>query len=451
MQMKILLVALGTTARAHCLAEAIASSPSEPELVAFMQSKNPGVMKLAKHVQIASITDFDSLKKFAEAHSPDLAVIGPDEAVAAGAADALLEAGVPSVGPFKSLARLESSKSFTRALLAKHNVPGSPGHKIFSKNNASEILSYLRELGDSFVVKPDGLTGGKGVKVSGEHLKNHAEAVQYAEEILKTHPAVIIEEKLEGEEFSVQYLADGKTICPTPAAQDHKRAFENDTGQNTGGMGSYSFPDHSLPFLEKKDLAEAKAITEKTAAALRKETGLEYKGVIYGGFMKTASGVKLLEYNARFGDPEVMNVLPIIETDFVEVCRALVGGSLHKIIPRFKPLATVCKYAVPQGYPTNPVQGQHVDVSAVPGDGKYYFGSVESLNAENTLLKMGRSRAIACVGIAETIGEAEQRAEKTVSSIRGPVFHRRDIGTSALIQKRVEHVKKICGAQTITM
>jgi len=441
--MKILLVALGTTARAHCLAEAIASSASEPELVAFMPAKNPGVLKLAKKVRFAPVTDLEALRQFARETSPDLAVISPDDAVAAGCADALIDAEVPSVGPLKSLARLESSKSFTRALLAKHGVPGSPGHKIFTQKNADEVPAYLKDLGESFVVKPDGLTGGKGVKVSGEHLKTRAEGAAYVQEILKTHSAVVIEEKLEGEEFSIQYLTDGRTVCPTPAAQDHKRAFENDEGPNTGGMGSYSFPDHSLPFLEKKDLAEAKAITEKTAAALKRETGLEYKGVMYGGFMKTAHGTKLIEYNARFGDPEVMNVLPIIESDFADVCEAITAGTLNKTAPKFKPLATVCKYAVPQGYPTNPVQGQQVDVSGMPKEGRFYFGSVESLNPENTLLKMGRSRAIACVGIAPTIGEAEKIAEKTVSAIKGPVFHRRDIATKTLLDKRVEHVKKI--------
>ena len=442
--MKILLVALGSTARAHCIAEAVAASPSQPELVAFMQSRNPGVLKLAKSVKIAPIHDLEALKKFSREQNPDLAIISPDDAIAGGCADALLETGVQCVGPLKSLGRLESSKSFTRALAEKHKIPGSPRHKIFTSRNADEIPAYLRSLGEGFVVKPDGLTGGKGVKVSGEHMQTHADAIAYCHEILKGgHASAIIEEKLEGEEFSIQFLTDGKTVCFTPVAQDHKRAFDGDKGPNTGGMGSYSFPDHSLPFLEKKDLADAKSITEKVAEALRKETGLLYKGVMYGGFMKTAHGVKLIEYNARFADPEVMNVLPIIESDFAETCKAITAGTLHAHVPKFKPLATVCKYAVPKGYPTDPVQGQQIDVSALKPPAKFYFGSVEALNAENTLLKMGRSRAVACVGIGKTIREAERMAERAVSSIKGPVFHRKDIATPALLRKRVAHMKRI--------
>lgn len=442
--MKILLVALGTTARAHCIAEAIASSPSEPGLVAFMQAKNPGVMKLAKAVKIGKVTDLEALKKFAEEQSPGIAVISPDDAVAAGCADALLEAGVPSVGPLKTLARLESSKAFTRELVSKYGIPGNPEYLVFTRSNATEIPAYLRELGDGYVVKPDSLTGGKGVKVSAEHLESHEEAIAYCHEVLKTHPSVVIEEKLAGEEFSYQFLTDGKTVCPTPIAQDHKRAFDGDQGPNTGGMGSYSYPDHSLPFLEKADLEKAMEITEKVAAALKKETGFDYKGVMYGGFMKTREGVKLIEYNARFGDPEVMNVLPIIDSDFAETCAALANGRLSSAKPRFKQLATVCKYAVPEGYPTNPAAGRQIEVPK-NAPGRYYFGSVEALGEGNTVFRMGKSRAVACVGIAPTIGEAEKIAEKTVSMIKGPVFHRKDIATPALLQKRVDHMARILG------
>ncbi len=200
------------------------------------------------------------------------------------------------------------------------------------------------------VLKPDGLTGGKGVLVQGDHFQTRAEALEHCRNILKTHPSVTIEEKLEGEEFSLQCLCDGRTVVATPPVQDHKRRFIDDRGPNTGGMGSYSCADHLLPFLDSAAVADGLEITRKVAEAIRLETGVPYKGIMYGGFMVTASGVKLIEYNARFGDPEAMNILPLLRTDFIDVCRAIIDGTLDRLDIVFEKKATVCKYVVPIGY-----------------------------------------------------------------------------------------------------
>ena len=247
----------------------------------------------------------------------------------------------------RSLARLETSKSFTRNLLEKYGIPGNPRFRNFT--SLAGIEAFFDEL-DGIVLKPDGLTGGKGVLVQGDHFQTRAEALDLCRDILKSHPGVTVEEKLEGEEFSLQCLCDGRTVVATPPVQDHKRRFVDDRGPNTGGMGSYSCADHLLPFLDAAAVAEGLEITRKVAEAIRRETGVPYKGIMYGGFMITRSGVKLIEYNARFGDPEAMNILPLLRTDFIDVCRAIIDGRLDRLDIVFEKKATVCKYVVPKGY-----------------------------------------------------------------------------------------------------
>ncbi len=347
-------------------------------------------------------------------------------------------AGVPSVGPVKELAKLETSKAFTRLLAQKYKIPGSPQFEVFKNMNG--IREFLHSLA-SFVVKPDGLTGGKGVMVHGEHLKNAEDALRYCEEVLKAHASVIVEEKLEGEEFSLQSFTDGRFVLDSPPAQDHKRAYVNDEGPNTGGMGSYSCTDHLLPFITKSDLEEAHRITELMAKAIEKETGTLYKGVMYGGFMVTRDGVKLLEYNARLGDPEAMNVLPILRSDFIDLCYGIVNGSLSKAKTHFENRSTVCKYVVPRGYPDNPVKGEKIEVPNAPR-AKMYYASVDQ-RPEG--LYMSGSRAIAFVGVSQDFGEAEKIAEEAVRSVKGSVFHRPDIGTKALLEKRVRHMEMLRG------
>jgi len=371
----------------------------------------------------------------------DFVIVGPEEPLADGIVDNLAELGIPCVGPTKTLARLESSKAFTRELVAKHKIAGNPEYKVF--NSIEGIPDYLALLGD-YVVKPDGLTGGKGVKLSGAHLASISEAVSYCDELFQAgHSRVVIEEKLDGEEFSLQSFCDGTHVVDMVLVQDHKRAGENDTGPNTGGMGSYSCADHSLPFLLPSHVQEASAINAAVARALFKETGQKYKGILYGGFMAGSKGIRLLEYNARFGDPETMNVLSILETDLVDIFEAIIQEKLHTLPIAFQKKATVCKYVVPNGYPDNPLKNARIDLSQTPKetlDFRMYRAAVEERDGE---LFMTGSRAIACVGIGDTLSDAEQIAERGASSIQGPVFHRKDIGTGALIQKRIDNMKRL--------
>jgi phosphoribosylamine--glycine ligase len=337
---------------------------------------------------------------------------------------------------------LETSKSFTRNLVSKYHIPGNPQFKVF--NTIDGVEAFLDQL-EGIVIKPDGLTGGKGVLVQDDHFTTKEEALQLCLQILKESSSLIVEEKFDGEEFSLQCLCDGKTVIATPLVQDHKRRFEGDKGPNTGGMGSYSLPDHSMPFLKPQDLEDGLEITRQVAAALLKETGSPYKGVMYGGFIATKNGVKLLEYNARFGDPEAMNILPLLKTDFVEICRHIVAGTLDKLKIEFEPKATVCKYVVPKDYG---LPADHSDAASSRakievgdvGKARLYYSSVDK---KEDGLYLSSSRAIGIVGIANTLEEARKIAEEGVKAVKGPVAYRTDIGTDALIQKRIDHMRKI--------
>ena len=427
---------IGNGAREHVIAEAIMRSPQQPKLFSYMKSNNPGIAKLSEGVQIGKYDELDKIKTFAEANAVDFAFIGPEDPLSQGVVDALEEINIKSVGPKKELAKLETTKSFTRLLMKKYKIPGLPAFRVFESKDG--LKEYTDSLG-AFVVKKDGLAGGKGVLVQGDHFKTKGDGLKIALDMIEKGDAVVIEEKLEGEEFSLMSLTDGKSLFDFQPVQDHKRAFAGDKGPNTGGMGSYS-TGKLLPFMTEKDLLDAHNITEKVLAALKKETGLDYKGVMYGGFMITRNGVKLIEYNARFGDPEAMNVLPILKNDFVAVCTAVIDGTLGKIKPEFSSESTVCKYAVPEGYPDNPVDGKKIFLGEVPKNVKVYYASVDK---RKDGLYMSKSRAVAFVGIAPTIEEAEVIAEDGVCSAQGPIFHREDVGTKELIDKRVRHMEKI--------
>ncbi|MFH2028706.1 MAG: phosphoribosylamine--glycine ligase [Nanoarchaeota archaeon] len=429
---------IGNGAREHAIAEAFSRSPQKPKLFSFMSAKNPGITNLSESVELGKYDDLEAIKAFAQANAIDFAFIGPEAPLSYGVVDALAEIDIPSVGPVKELAKLETSKGFTRLLQRKYDVPGMPKFEVCQ--DESKVNEFVGSV-DEFVVKPDGLTGGKGVMVQGDHFQTKEEGLKVALDYLKNDGSVVMEEKLVGEEFSLQSMCDGKTLLDFPPVQDHKRAFVGDKGPNTGGMGSYS-TGKLLPFMTEEDLRQGHEITQKMAQAIEKETGTLYKGVMYGGFICTKNGVKLIEYNARFGDPEAMNVMAILKTDFVKICQAVIDGTLDNIQAEFMEEATVCKYAVPEGYPTNPVKNKKVDISEVSEKAKIYYAAVDQ---KEDGLYMTSSRALGFVGIHPNLEEAEVIAEDAVSSVKGPVFHREDIGTKELIDKRIDHMDELRG------
>jgi len=437
-EMEINVLIIGSGAREHAICKSIKNSKIKNNIFCLASNYNPGIANISKNIQIANINDKKIVLRYSLEKNIHLAIIGPENPLEAGIADILHLNNINVVGPKKNLAQIETSKIFTRNLLTKYDINGCPKYKSFDKING--LKKILNELGNDFVVKYDGLAGGKGVKVSGDHLKSHDEAIEYCNEIINKGGKFIIEEKLYGEEFSLMSFSDGKNLKHMPIVQDHKRAYDGDLGPNTGGMGSYSSENHMLPFLSEDHVNKAKEINNNIAISIKNELNEPYKGILYGGFMITKDGIKVIEYNARFGDPEVMNVLQILKSDFLEICLAICEENLGGLSIEFKNLATVCKYAVPNGYPENPIKGEKINISNLKSQNNLFFGSVNYLN--NELLEAG-SRTLAYVGVGNSISKAEKIAEKSISLIKGPLFHRKDIGTKKLLLKKINKIKSL--------
>lgn len=433
---------IGKDGRTDAIAAMCVASTLRIRLFGLAEFRIPGLVEKCESVEVVhSLTDTEAILKWARDVRPDLVIIGPEEPLEAGAVDALREIGIACFGPARALARIESSKAWTRELVEKHSIDGNPKFCVFDE--PSGIESYLEDEA-AFVVKPDGLTGGKGVKLYPEHFDSRDDAIGYAKEIVAGHAKVVIEERLEGEEFSLQTITDGITFIHCPVVQDHKRAYNGDSGPNTGGMGSYSCADHSLPFLKPNEIADAKRINELVAAAIEEETGERYTGVLYGGFIATADGVKLIEYNCRFGDPEALNVLPLMQTDFVELAIAVTRHRLREVNVEFENLATVCKYVVPVDYPVAKKPGVPIKLPesahSTPGVSVFWAACNQMNDSE---VHMTGSRALAVVGAARELQEAERLAETVASDFGPDVRHRSDIGTVELVERRVAHMSDV--------
>ncbi|MGA8303695.1 MAG: phosphoribosylamine--glycine ligase, partial [Thermoplasmata archaeon] len=369
-------------------------------------------------------------------------VVGPEAPLAAGVADALRAAEVPTMGPSRDGARIESSKLFCRELLARHGILASP--KLASPASVEEVDRAVEEFVGPFVVKPDGLTAGKGVWVQGSDFTEPRDGAAYAKSILVQGGRVLLEEKLEGEEFSQMAFVTDNGVYPMPAVQDFKRALEGNRGGNTGGMGSYSQRDHLLPFLPSADRDAAVEIVRKTVEALRAE-GISYRGILYGGFMLTARGPVLVEYNARFGDPEGINALTLYEEgNFADLLFGVATGRVDPNLVRFRLRSTVVKYLVPPGYGDRPKPGGllEIDSVAVEDEGVHVlYGSVEA--AGPGTVRLGQSRGVALVGEASAIHEAGARVEAALRHVRGEFYVRHDIGTKDDLSRRVEHMRQL--------
>jgi phosphoribosylamine--glycine ligase len=429
MTMKVLLV--GGGGREHAIARALSCS-DQTELFSIMARKNPGIASLAREVFLERETNVQSVVKYAKSQGIDYVVIGPEAPLEAGLVDHLELEGIPCIGPTIAAARLETDKAFCREMMSRYGISGCPRYRTFL--DASDAEQFIKNYDGDLAIKPIGLTGGKGVRIMGEHLDREG-AMAYVRSLGGN---VVLEERLLGEEFTMQSFVDGRHVIPMPLVQDHKRAYEGDLGPNTGGMGSYSMPGHSLPFVTDEDKKKACGIMEDAIRAMQ-EAGFPYRGILYGQFMNTVTGPVVIEFNARFGDPEAMNVLSLLESDFSDIIEKLVAGKLSLSDVRFARKATVCKYLVPEGYPDAPQAGREVGIGDF-GDAILYYANIEEKKGK---LFTRTSRTLAFVGTGDTLADAERIAEKAASSVRGSVWHRRDIGTREMLGKRVDHMREL--------
>src|SRR6056297_2732697 len=418
---------VGGGGREHAIARAVADDCA---LYACASNRNPGIRRLADGFESIDETDAEAVADYATAVGADLAVIGPESALAAGVADALDDAGVYTFGPRQEDARIETDKAYQRRFMQENDVPGCPAFEVFDDVEAA--CDYIDAFDGDLAVKPAGLTGGKGVKVIGDQV-DAAGAKAYLRD--SDYERVVLEERLVGEEFTIQAFVANGDVRTTPAVQDHKRAYEGDEGPNTGGMGSYTDTGSSLPFMAEGDYDAAVDVLEAVVDALP-----EYKGVLYGQFMLTDEGPKVVEFNARFGDPEAMNSLPVLDTPFVDVLVAARDGDALPEL-EFSGEATVCKYAVPDGYPTDPDAGAAIAVDEESaGDALLYYASVDERDGR---LYTTTSRAFAVVGRGDSIAAAEAQAEDALAAAGDRVRIRHDIGTADLVQRRIDHMDEL--------
>jgi len=424
---RVLLV--GGGGREHAIADELAA---DCELYAAAGNRNPGVAELAEQFRELDTEDPDAVVAYAEDVDATLAVVGPEGPLAAGVVDALADAGVYAFGPKQADARIETDKTFQREFMAEHDVPGQAEFETFTDSEAA--ADYVEHVEGDVAVKPAGLTGGKGVRVTGDQLSK-VEAADYVRSA--EHDEWVVEERLVGEEVTVQAFVANGDVRPTPVAHDHGRALEGDEGANTGGMGSYTGPDWTLPFVTDDEYEACVDTLEAVVDALPK-----YRGVLYGQFMLTDDGPKVVEFNARFGDPEALNTLPTMETPLLDVLTAARNDDPLPD-PEFADVATVCKYVVPEGYPTNPAGGTRVAIDAGDlDDAKLFYASVD---AREDGIYTTTSRSYAVVGFGSSIPDAEAEASAALGDLPDGLRVRRDIGTQELLQARIDHMDAVRG------
>lgn len=407
---------IGSGGREHAIVEAISRSPKASKI--YAAPGNAGIAALAECVAIKD-TDVEKLLEFAKANEIDLTVVGPEASLAVGIVDRFREEGLKIFGPTKAAAEIEASKDFAKRLMFKYDVP-TAAYETFTDFDAA--LAYVKKGTLPTVLKYDGLAAGKGVVIA--TTMEEAEAT-LRDMLLDTkfgEGRVVIEEFLTGEEFSLMCFVAGNKICPMPVAQDHKRAYDNDEGPNTGGMGAYT----ELPFVTEEDHAYAmEKIMQRVADAMVEE-GTPFTGVLYGGLMKTPNGIKVIEFNARFGDPETEVVLPRLKSDAIDVFMAVASNEQPEA--EWSEGATLGIVLASKGYPGDYAKGFAIRGTERVESKVYHMGTAMK---DGELVTNG-GRVMIVVASAPTLREAQQKAEADVALIEcDNLFHRTDIGAKA--------------------
>lgn len=408
---------IGSGGREHAICDAISKSKKLTKL--YAAPGNAGIAKIAECVNIKD-TDVVGIVEFAKSKKIDLVVVGPESSLAAGVVDALDKEGIRAFGPTKSAARIESSKEFAKDLMKKYNIP-TASYKVF--DNYDEAMAYVSSHSLPIVLKYDGLAAGKGVVI--------AETLDEADRALKDmlinekfgEASVVIEDYLEGPEFSFMCFTSGDKVFKMEISQDHKRAFEGDLGPNTGGMGAYS----PVPIITKEDLDYAYEHIMKPMAHAMVLEGCPFKGVLYGGLMKTKDGVKVIEFNSRFGDPETEVVLPRLSSDIIDIFEGVIDGKDLDI--KWSSEQTLGIVLASIGYPLDYKKGFVIDGLDDIDACVYHMGT----KFENGKYLTNGGRVLFVVAKGKTLKEAQQKALEEVKKIKcDNLFYRKDIGHKAL-------------------
>lgn len=421
---------IGSGGREHALAWALRRSPQVKQL--FSATSNAGISTLATQADV-NAADINSIADFAAREKIDLVVIGPEQPLVDGLADALALRGIAAFGPTQAAARLEGSKVFAKEFMARHGIPTARSVIV---HHAEDAFKAIRRglFGFPIVIKADGLAAGKGVIIAADE----AEAKQAIEDFLVDHKlgvagdCLVIEECLAGRELSYLVFSDGKDFVAMPVAQDHKRAFDGDRGPNTGGMGAFSAPGLLEAELEAQIVRE---IVEPSLEGARVD-GFPFRGVLYCGLMLTAEGPKALEYNVRFGDPETQAILRRLDSNFVELTLAVARGELASARPRWSNDAATCIVLASDGYPGSYATGKVISglVEAEQIENVVVFHAGTRLNAAGEVETAG-GRVLGVTARASTLAGATAQAYEAVSNIHfeGMQF-RRDIGPLPILR-----------------
>ena len=417
--MKILIV--GGGGREHAIAVAVAESPKADKI--YCAPGNAGIAEVAECVPIG-VDEFDKIASFAKEKEVDLVIVGPDDPLAAGLVDVLEEAGLRVFGPRKNAAILEGSKAFSKDLMKKYNIP-TAAYETF--DDAKKAEAYLETADYPVVLKADGLALGKGVLICNtkEEALEGVKSIMLDKQFGAAGNRMVVEEFMTGREVSVLSFVDGKTIRIMTSAQDHKRACDGDKGLNTGGMGTFS---PSPFYTDEVDDFCKKYIYQATVDAMAKE-GREFKGIIFFGLMLTEKGPRVLEYNARFGDPEAQVVLPRMKNDLVEVCEACIDGKLDEVDLQFEDNAAVCVVLASEGYPVKYDKGLPIrGLENFKGkEGYYVFHAGTKFDGDTIVTNGGRVLGVTAKG--ENLKAARANAYEAVKWIDfDNKYYRHDIG-----------------------
>lgn len=422
--MKIMVV--GGGGREHAIIKKIKENKDVEKIYAL-----PGNGGMAKDAELVNIgaTDIEKAVEFAVENKIDYAVVAPDDPLVLGMVDALEEKGIPCFGPRKNAAIIEGSKVFSKDLMKKYNIPTAQ-YEVFT--DADEALKYVESCPIPTVVKADGLALGKGVIIAmtREEAKNAVVSIMKDKQFGKSGDSIVIEEFLTGPEVSVLSFTDGKTVVPMISSMDHKRAGDNDTGLNTGGMGTVA-PN---PYYTKAIADECmEKIFLPTIDAMNKE-GRTFKGCLYFGLMLTEKGPKVIEYNCRFGDPETQVVLPLLESDLLTVMRAVTDENLADCEVKFSDKSACCVIMASEGYPVKYEKGYEITIPEEVEDNVYVAGA----KLENGKLLTNGGRVLGVTKIADTLEQAIALSYNAVEKICfGNAYYRHDIGQKALKCKEV--------------